>query len=228
MSVASSAVSRSANFGPARKRRKFARPSQKNAGFVALRRVAALSRQMKPMRRMKMFQISGQTAFTTISTTGSLVALDGLIAEGTDSVNRLGDHIDARHLNIRLVLNAGTTQAINQPGRLTVFIGQSGLTFANTPSMVQSYSPTTNNIVNRKLYEKFFMVPCSTATVPSGWPVEFEISLPLRGHRVKFNGASTNSNQGPTLYVELESLATAGTAAPTVAAGLLEYFFMDS
>lgn len=164
-----------------------------------------------------------------MSTTGTLYPITQSIIEGLDSVNRVGDNIQLHRLTIRLALTGGTTQSSTATCRLTVFVAQAGIIFSSTPGMGQSLTPTVNNIINRKLYEKFFQVSGVVATQLTGyWESVLEVDLPLKGVHAKYNGSATNVNTGDCLYIQLESDKTTGTTMPIVKAGLVELFFTDT
>lgn len=225
--MAAVVTSSSATKGVTKKRR-FSKVSKKNAGTVALRRVARLAAQVKDSRVMHLYTVSAANAFPDISTVGTLYTPSQAIIQGDASANRTGNNIKLLRWVSRFTIIPGATQALEATVRFSVFIGNAGLIFASTPGINNTMSPVASTVVNRLIYQKYLTVGYQTATAPPGYPCVVELDLPLRGIEQHYNGIGVNVLTGPCFYVMLESSQATGTTAPLIGAGCIELFFVDT
>lgn len=190
------------------------------SGTEALsRRVSRLSRSLKASNPHHVdIQVLGSVLAP--STTGSLYCLANGISQGDDFYQRFGNHVDMSRLVLKGTLIPGTTSVTPSVVRLSVIRGQAGLTFAS--NLTGSYSPVLSTTSTQVVFDRFYSIPATYATV--GFPVNLNLNIKLK-HRQKFSGAGAAAQTGESLYVIAQSDKTAGTTAPAWGSGFMEIWF---
>lgn len=184
------------------------------------RRITRMAKTMKAANPTHMYPFSAPGTWTSISTTGTLIALCDQIQQGDDYTQRFGNHVDVNHLNIKLVFQPGSAAAATIPVRITVFTAAQNFVFGT--AMNSTYSPIASGGVTRLIYDQYLQIAAATAT--AGFPTTVNKSLKFR-FRQKFSGSGTTTQTGDTLFMIIQSTVAAGTSAPTLSAGVVEIFF---
>jgi len=183
------------------------------------RRITRLAKSMKASNPAHV-DIQGLGATVPPSTTGTLYCLANGISQGDDFYQRFGNHVDFTRLVIKGTLIPGTTSVTPSVVRLSVIRGQSGLAFA--ANLTGTYNPVVSSTSTQVIYDKFYSIPATYATV--GFPVNINLSIKLK-HRQKFSGAAAAGQTGETLYLIVQSDKAAGTTTPAWGSGFMEIWF---
>lgn len=182
-------------------------------------RISKLAKKMKIANPMHLQTFSLGAAFSTISTTGTLLDVMSTIAQGDDYLNRFSSSCRLSRLNLKAIFFVGSTSASASKIRITVIRGESGLAFASNTT--GSYSPIVTGTVTKLYYDKFFQIG-PTAGAPQ-WQSSVNLSLPIK-HKQKFSGTGAGTTTGDCIYMIIQGINAAGTTCP-VASGVLEVFF---
>lgn len=84
-------------------------------------------------------------------------------------------------------------------------------------------SPTANTNIMQVYYDKVFTVGAPVGTV--GFPINLNISLPLRNTRVKFNGAGAAAVSAESIFMIWSGNVATGATAPVWGSGIIETWF---
>lgn len=183
------------------------------------RRLNKLYKIVKAHNPAHLYSVSLQSAFATISTTGSLYDLSQSIIQGDDPTTRFSSQCILKRLRIRGTFIAGSTSNTPSAVRITVFRAISGIAFA--ANLTSTYSPIAYSTATYLLYDKFCTVGATSATF--GYPTNLDINIRLN-HKQKFTGTGGGTQTGQSIYCIIQSDKTAGTTAP-VLEGVMEIYF---
>jgi len=181
-------------------------------------RLTRLTRKVKLQNPVHLAPISLNTAFSTVSTTGSIYDLASGIAQGDDYDDRFSSQIYMRRVNVKGVLLPGSAAGNPAIARITIFRAESGLVFG--ANMTGSYSPIVTGVSLQVYYDRFFTLGTYTNI---GFPVNLNFSVKLK-HKQKFSGTGAATASGHSIYMIVQSGVAAGTAAPSIS-GVMEIFF---
>lgn len=185
------------------------------------KRVSRLGKKMKLQNPTHLYAFSLASAFSVISTTGTLFNPANSIEQGDNYNNRFGASIFATRLTIRGILHAGGSATTSSDVRISVVRAASNASFA--ANMSGTYSPIAVNSITQLLFDRFYDIPPSQAA--NGFPVNVNINLKLR-HKQKFSGSGTSTAVGDCIVVVCQSsAASGGNLNPFWGTGTMEYYF---
>lgn len=185
-------------------------------------RITKLAKQLKASNPLHM--IYAQLNAVALTTTSALLDTAGGIAEGDAYNQRFGTTVHMKRLRLKIVIVPGTTAAAPCPYRICIFRASVGSTLAQTVVDCNTTSAVlANNRMTRVVYDRLYS--CAAPIGTAGYPMVHDISVNLNNHLQHFTGAAAGSQTGEEYFLSLISNNAAGTTAPVISAGFVEYWF---
>lgn len=134
---------------------------------------------------------------------------------------RFGNTVTVRRMILRATVAIGATATSSTSCRVCVVRAQFNLGASRIDNI--TISPTANTNIMQVYYDKVFTVGAPVGSV--GFPVDLNVSLPLKNTRVKFNGAGAGAVSAESIFLIWSANVATGGTAPVWGSGIIETWF---